>query len=1021
MTHLDAPTRTGRRGTFVPFLALVVTGLFAFLALAIDIGMLAVSATECQSAADGAALVATRNLDNKPTSSNSNASVAEVTGRATVTNNYLFAAKFTAGSVGGMRFGTYEYNTVTQQFEVAYPSSPPPGRSWTATEVTVNGSQPAFFGRMFGSTGLSVARRAVAVHRPRDVAVVMDMTGSMRFGSTLNANGSFLSADPLYPQAGHYDRYLNYTANNPNTSSTGGTSEGGRHNPFFTTTGFVAASGELYAPNNYTVQTAGGPAAVKDFFYTPSNLSNPSTTATTVAPNMAAVAPATPLPRAFHHWEPTPSSPGDPDNYIAPVFTYGGWSYDPAGFTHYPTPDTFRDQSHVSYLGDRFPRKKGEEAKSANRTAEWDFAQTTGAAVNLAEYLGWIPDVTTGSGTPNPNSGTQPARPNAAAHPTRTWANFRDAIWEEYGYDLDVTKYIAQRAVYGWDARNPVDTTVRNFIRDYVRKPADERFKGYSMGPGYWGKTFFMWPPDPRWGKDDTGAVGGAGNTSPPNPTAIHPDNPVKDTAGNWIADWRRRFFLKADGTPFDSQGDNNTTNTGTNTTDGVNEVLLTNGAGNTIRGLNAADGMKINYAAVLKWIKSPPMALPPNLRAGRVLYYSSIPDDVNTGSGSAEDKAFWKLYIDYVLNGSSINTFESKGWPNGATPGVFTNDLTGYTFGTQTDPKPYMNYLDNPSRPRAQFWFGPVSMMAYLASARGNAWAGTVHETQTWQLKAGMNSALDDIRNNHPNDSVGMAYFSHGGYKFVSVALGQEWQVLKAALFYPQTLVDNGQAADPTKEFRAYDANGNYRGSSDIPNAQGATDPNTGLAMGFNILSPSTANIRRTSPPSPFANPSAPRSGRRGASKIVIFETDGVPNSRTDLAFNAAGYNSYYTVTGNGANYGNGSNESMDAAYAVADQIVKPMLAGTAGDSGLSTPNSPARVYAIGFGDLFSTPSATFQPQARAFLLNLQKHGKTSGPTDTAIPASQIITGPSQTRIDSLRTCFERILQSGVQVTLVE
>ena len=22
-------------------------------------------------------------------------------------------------------------------------------------------------------------------------------------------------------------------------------------------------------------------------------------------------------------------------------------------------------------------------------------------------------------------------------------------------------------------------------------------FNGYTQGPGYWGKTFFIWPPDP--------------------------------------------------------------------------------------------------------------------------------------------------------------------------------------------------------------------------------------------------------------------------------------------------------------------------------------------------------------------------------------------------------------------------------------------------------------------------------------------------------------------------------------------
>ena len=37
------------------------------------------------------------------------------------------------------------------------------------------------------------------------------------------------------------------------------------------------------------------------------------------------------------------------------------------------------------------------------------------------------------------------------------------------------------------------------------------------------------------------------------------------------------------------------------------------------------------------------------------------------------------------------------------------------------------------------------------ISVGTSNAWAGTTHETQTWQLKAGMNSTLDDIRNNHP------------------------------------------------------------------------------------------------------------------------------------------------------------------------------------------------------------------------------------------------------------------------------
>src|SRR5262249_4463411 len=55
-----------RRGSVLPLLGCCLIALFTFVALAIDIGLLAVSRTQSQQAADLAALIGARTLNNKP-------------------------------------------------------------------------------------------------------------------------------------------------------------------------------------------------------------------------------------------------------------------------------------------------------------------------------------------------------------------------------------------------------------------------------------------------------------------------------------------------------------------------------------------------------------------------------------------------------------------------------------------------------------------------------------------------------------------------------------------------------------------------------------------------------------------------------------------------------------------------------------------------------------------------------------------------------------------------------------------
>jgi Flp pilus assembly protein TadG len=125
--------RQARRGTMIPLMAICAIGLFAFVALAVDLGMLAVSRTQCQNAADAAALSGCRALNNKPTSANNNLPQAVATAKATATANVHLSANFTDSQVQKVEAGQYLYDPATQRFGV-----------WSWTDVTTaQGTSPA--------------------------------------------------------------------------------------------------------------------------------------------------------------------------------------------------------------------------------------------------------------------------------------------------------------------------------------------------------------------------------------------------------------------------------------------------------------------------------------------------------------------------------------------------------------------------------------------------------------------------------------------------------------------------------------------------------------------------------------------------------------------------------------------------------------------------------------------------------------------------------------------------------------
>jgi hypothetical protein len=413
-----------------------------------------------------------------------------------------------------------------------------------------------------------------------------------------------------------------------------------------------------------------------------------------------------------------------------------------------------------------------------------------------------------------------------------------------------------------------------------------------------------------------------------------------------------------------------------------------------------------------MNWINSGPKVFPDNLRAGRVLYYSAIPTTIPYTGGTL-DQRFWRAYIDYVIGAGSQTQI------------LYGQNTTAYGTARITakasltaNPKPYMHYNDNPIHPRLNFWFGPVSFLSFLSDYRiGRNWLpGTAHESATWQLKAGIQSALVDIKKNHPNDQAALIYFSTlSEYNVARVPMGKDFTRMNNALFYPYSLLDS--LSDSNAEIRPYgnSFNTSYLGtissgsifsgqwdsktSGEIPNADGGTDPEMAFMVAYNQFSSATGF-----------------NGRKGANKMIVFETDGVPTSNANGTFQSGGaYLSKFTGISDAGSSG------ADDIYALNTlQYVCNLT--SANPNGYSTIKNPVSVHSIAFGQLFETNStSTGKPAAMDFLVKCQIKGNTSPSGATTLNSEKMIIGTYNQRIEKIRSAFEKVLQSGIQITLLE
>jgi Flp pilus assembly protein TadG len=551
-------------------------------------------------------------------------------------------------------------------------------------------------------------------------------------------------------------------------------------------------------------------------------------------------------------------------------------------------------------------------------------------------------------------------------------------------------------------------------------------FNGWTQGPGYWGNTFFLWPPDPTRVTDTT-----------TYPTSVYPSGTL---------DWRRNFFFLSDGV---TPNNNNT------------QLPLANALG---KYPDPPGNYVINYKAILAWISKYCVQqtpgdgnpFPPQLRAGNILYYDQIPTDVpasaydHTQANSQitdPNQRFWKEYIDYVLGvwRDPYGTINHAATPACSIGGEFTSGnsspgwhvrLSGPDSSSTPDNfgNPFMDPRDNPRRPRHRFWFGPMTMIQFLSDT--GLFPGTTHDLSLYSAKLGVAGALNDIKSNHPNDLVSLILYSRpqydnspagtGSFNQAQFALGRDYVGMTNALWFPPNVGPFSPAAGPTLDARPWDSNG-----SQTPRAHGDYDKSAatsyGLMVAYNQFSSSSLLRGQQVNGQPVGG-----LGRKGARRMVVLETDGMANedSVPQVWFtNNGANNSNYeilpgdTVNGGGFNAGN----LLEIV-----QVLCNLPDGTPGNAqpygvnpgypGYATANKPVVIHTLAFGVTFESPSPE-QVSSVALLQQISQVGGTVFPNSAADPTNgyKWVIGTLQQRQDGLRQAIGKIMDDGITVVLIQ
>jgi Flp pilus assembly protein TadG len=156
-----------RRGNIVVLTAVLLVVIVGMIAFAVDIGVVAVTRTELQSATDAASLAGAAGLCTSQ-------GQAEVEAKSFFAQNHAAGGNLSEAELA-VECGIWDATTRTFAPSAVHPN---------AVRVTgTKANQATFFGRVFNTNTYDAQAQSVATFQPRDISIVLDYSGSMSFDS----------------------------------------------------------------------------------------------------------------------------------------------------------------------------------------------------------------------------------------------------------------------------------------------------------------------------------------------------------------------------------------------------------------------------------------------------------------------------------------------------------------------------------------------------------------------------------------------------------------------------------------------------------------------------------------------------------------------------------------------------------------------------------------------------------------------------------------------------------------------